>query len=152
MVESEKRSTEEGAAIPESWRGEIGHELEEKLFKILENVGIERVDPSAAEKNEEFDHLVFFRTTPEQDFNEKKGDFAIYDPAKKKFIYMDLTTSTDPKVHSRKRVSEKKTGTIHLPILRHVIHRASLGSKTDIQRVLDSIGEAYKTSFMQEQY
>lgn len=105
---------------------------------LTERLSLSEVEPT--DIGNEFNEIKVAQTSRKQD-EEGKGDFAIYIP-RVGWVYFDLTISTNPTVHSRKRWQERRSGKIHLSFPFGVIDRADRGCFQDIKVIATKLASA----------
>ena len=137
-----KKSSEVPESKLESWRTEVGHEAENKVVEVLVGrLGMEPVSSAVMEDPRVKQRLKdkgggVVRTSAKEDF-ERGVDFHLFNAITSEWIPVDLTISSDPEVHAKKRARERETGVKVLALPKRTVDLASLGSEREIQKIDD---------------
>ena len=89
-----------------------------------------------------YDQVVFRKADVEED-TEKGVDFYFYDPRKKEWVPVDITTARNPHVLNDKLQKERDRGVRILAIPGGVLERARRGSERDILEVYEKIKSVF---------
>ena len=136
------------AGIPEEvlagWRSEYGHKSEEDFQTFLGKMGVEILKemPGAQKTKELFEEerIGVMRLSPKDDF-EKGFDLYLFGPLTGQPVPVDMSVSTDPAVHTKKREAERQGGPRFLPLKARVLELAAHGSERDRKAILLSVKE-----------
>ncbi len=129
----------------EKWRteyGEKGHEREMKVMAILTS-RLEITEVGRNKVGEKLSYSAVSRSTPEEDFNEG-FDLHFYSRGLDKWFKIDISTSSDPEVHEKKRIKEREEGVVFVPLRGADIDQGYLGGERGIRKVEESFVSSIK--------
>ena len=129
----------------ESPHAEFGHKAEENFMSAMEKEGeveILKEMPDAQKTKELFkeERIGVMRLSPKDDF-EKGFDLYLFGPLTGQPVPVDMSVSTDPAVHTKKREAERQGGPRFLPLKARVLELAAHGSERDRKAILLSVKE-----------